>query len=71
MLEKMGWNEGEGLGREGGGRREPVSVLWFAQIGKCNESLNILEIEKKKKKKKKKGIKTRAQQRRQLKNFSS
>lgn len=25
MLEKMGWNEGEGLGREGAGRREPVS----------------------------------------------
>ena len=26
MLEKMGWNEGEGLGRERAGRREPVSV---------------------------------------------
>jgi len=26
MLEKMGWKEGEGLGREGVGRREPVSV---------------------------------------------
>ena len=26
MLEKMGWKEGEGLGREGAGRREPVSV---------------------------------------------
>lgn len=26
MLEKMGWNEGEGLGREGAGRREPVIV---------------------------------------------
>ena len=26
MLEKMGWKEGEGLGREGEGRREPVSV---------------------------------------------
>lgn len=25
MLEKMGWSEGEGLGREGAGRREPVS----------------------------------------------
>lgn len=26
MLEKMGWSEGEGLGREGAGRREPVIV---------------------------------------------
>ena len=26
MLEKMGWSEGEGLGREGAGRREPVSI---------------------------------------------
>lgn len=26
MLEKMGWKEGEGLGREGAGRREPVSI---------------------------------------------
>jgi len=26
MLEKMGWKEGEGLGPEGDGRREPVSV---------------------------------------------
>ena len=26
MLEKMGWKEGEGLGREGEGRREPVST---------------------------------------------
>lgn len=26
MLEKMGWSEGEGLGREGTGRREPVIV---------------------------------------------
>ncbi|KAL9986846.1 hypothetical protein ACROYT_G001052 [Oculina patagonica] len=26
MLEKMGWKEGEGLGREGAGRREPVIV---------------------------------------------
>lgn len=26
MLEKMGWKEGEGLGREGDGRREPVIV---------------------------------------------
>ena len=25
MLEKMGWKEGEGLGREGGGQKEPVS----------------------------------------------
>lgn len=22
----MGWSEGEGLGREGAGRREPVSI---------------------------------------------
>ena len=27
MLEKMGWSEGEGLGREGAGRREPVSIM--------------------------------------------
>ena len=26
MLEKMGWSEGEGLGREGAGRREPVRI---------------------------------------------
>ncbi|XP_022799308.1 angiogenic factor with G patch and FHA domains 1-like [Stylophora pistillata] len=26
MLEKMGWKEGEGLGREGEGRLEPVTV---------------------------------------------
>lgn len=26
MLEKMGWKEGEGLGREGAGRLEPVTV---------------------------------------------
>ena len=24
MLEKMGWKEGQGLGRDGGGLREPV-----------------------------------------------
>ena len=26
MLEKMGWKEGEGLGREGAGRLEPVRI---------------------------------------------
>lgn len=26
MLEKMGWKKGEGLGKEGTGMRNPVSV---------------------------------------------
>lgn len=29
MLEKMGWKEGEGLGREGAGRLEPVRIYEF------------------------------------------
>ena len=29
MLEKMGWKEGEGLGREGAGRLEPVRIYAF------------------------------------------
>ena len=32
MLKKMGWNEGEGLGREGAGRREPVRMELFVEM---------------------------------------
>ena len=34
MLEKMGWKQGEGLGREGGGQKEPVS---------CDETVAVDE----------------------------
>lgn len=29
MLEKMGWKKGEGLGKDGGGMKDPVSVSGF------------------------------------------
>lgn len=41
LLQCMGWKEGEGLGREGQGRQQPVSaiyalsgfpLLWFANV---------------------------------------
>ena len=38
MLEKMGWSEGEGLGREGAGRREPVSINRPLSLGGHVES---------------------------------
>ena len=38
MLEKMGWKEGEGLGREGEGRLEPVRIYELLSI-RTQESL--------------------------------
>lgn len=29
MLEKMGWKKGEGLGKDGGGMKDPVSLSGF------------------------------------------
>lgn len=29
MLEKMGWKKGEGLGKEGTGMKDPVSLSWL------------------------------------------
>lgn len=29
MLEKMGWKKGEGLGKDGSGMKDPVSVSGF------------------------------------------
>lgn len=29
MLEKMGWKRGEGLGKDGGGMKDPVGVSVF------------------------------------------
>ena len=36
MLEKMGWKQGEGLGREGGGLKEPVSDFTNASSQRTN-----------------------------------
>lgn len=40
LLSKMGWNKGEGLGREKGGIAEPVSSFWlllFAYVASMRE----------------------------------
>lgn len=29
MLEKMGWKKGEGLGKDGGGMKDPVGLSGF------------------------------------------
>lgn len=44
MLEKMGWKRGEGLGKDGTGRKDPVrdnfSVLLVQGCEKCTDALD-------------------------------